>query len=331
MEIRTPSYYNAFHCIASACPDSCCQGWEVELDRDTAQRYLALEGELGGEMRKIIHKENGHFSFINTQGHCPMWRADGLCRLQAQLGEEVLSHVCREFPRMVQDYGSFQELGLELSCPEAARLILSDKHWHWTASQVPGGEAGDYDPEAMEILRRTRPRILEILADETFSVPQALAAALLYAYQVQGELDGAESSAFDPQSALDSARRWVRPGDRQAILDFYAGLEILSPHWLRRLHQTQEGPWAPQLRQLAQYGVWRYYFQAVSDYDLAARMKAVVLHCLVTHLLGGDPIATAAAYSKEIENDPENLDAILDGGYSHPALTDSALLGLLLE
>ena len=29
------------------------------------------------------------------------------------------------FPRLTHDYGDFAELGLELSCPEAAKLILN--------------------------------------------------------------------------------------------------------------------------------------------------------------------------------------------------------------
>ena len=47
-----------------------------------------------------------------------MWRQDGLCRIQAELGHEALCKTCREFPRLRHDYGSFVELGLELH-PEA--------------------------------------------------------------------------------------------------------------------------------------------------------------------------------------------------------------------
>ena len=55
----------------------------------------------------------------------------------------------------------------------------------------------------------------------------------------------------------------------------------------------------------------------------------IVISCLLVRNLGGDPIVTAQQYSKEIENDADNIDAILDGTYTHPALTDTALLGLL--
>ena len=41
-------------------------------------------------------------------------------------------------------------------------------------------------------------------------------------------------------------------------------------------------------------------------------------------------LRTAQLYSKEIENDADNVDAILDGAYTHPAFTDDKLLGWLL-
>ena len=44
----------------------------------------------------------------------------------------------------------------------------------------------------------------------------------------------------------------------------------------------------------------------------------------------GDLVQTAQLYAKEIENNCDNVDAILEGAYSSPALTDEKLLGLLL-
>ena len=46
--------------------------------------------------------------------------------------------------------------------------------------------------------------------------------------------------------------------------------------------------------------------------------------------LGGDFVQTAQLYAKEIENSAENVDAILEGAYSSPALTDDKILGFLL-
>ena len=75
----------------------------------------------------------------------------------------------------------------------------------------------------------------------------------------------------------------------------------------------------------------RWWLQAVADYDIISRAKLTVAACLVIHTLGGDTVQTAQAFSKEIENDPDNVEAILDGAYCSPALTDVQLLSLLLN
>ena len=37
MKLVTPSFYKDFKCIAGDCPDSCCQGWEVDADEDSLE------------------------------------------------------------------------------------------------------------------------------------------------------------------------------------------------------------------------------------------------------------------------------------------------------
>jgi len=80
---------------------------------------------------------------------------------------------------------------------------------------------------------------------------------------------------------------------------------------------------------MARCQINRYWLQAVSDWDLAARVKMIVASCILVRHLGGDVIATAQLYSKEIDNDPDNVDAILDAAYLSPALTDMNLLSQL--
>ena len=125
MLITKPDYFDRFRCIAGACPDSCCKEWDVQVDADSAAMYRALPGALGDRLREVLKEEDGETVMTILDGRCPMWRADGLCRIQAELGETALCKTCREFPRLTHDYGDFIELGLELSCPEAAKFILS--------------------------------------------------------------------------------------------------------------------------------------------------------------------------------------------------------------
>lgn len=332
MILRYPAYFENFRCIASACTDSCCKEWEVLVDDATAARYVALEGALGDDLRRYLYQdEEGDWYLQVTDGRCPMWRADGLCRIQAEQGHDALCQTCRDFPRLTHDYGDFVERGLELSCPEAARIIFEHPDAPWVEQEVPGGDEPDYDPADMEILQETKEVMLTILADTTRSVRETLALAILYGYQAQSALDGAES-LWDESAALAFARRLAKPSEASELVNFYKELEILTPGWRHRLeHPSVPAQWDRRLRTLARYGVERYWLQAISDFDLVGRVKMIVASCILVHYLGGDLVQTAQLYAKEIENNADNVDTILDGAYSHPALTDEKLLGMLLE
>ena len=301
----------------------------MQVDEASAAYYRSLTGPLGERLREALCDEDGEIVMTITDGRCPMWRQDGLCRIQAELGEEALCKTCREFPRLTHDYGDFIEMGLELSCPEAAKWILSASNAPLLSETVPGEGEAEYDEEAMFVLKTTRQTMLSLLSEER-PVGQLLALALLYGCQAQGELDSGDIQPLDPDAALETARSLVKPGDPQAMVDFFLGLELLTPEWEALLHNPCPGPWDPHIPAMARYLVNRYWLQAVSDYDLYSRVKFMLIACLLVRTLGGDIVRTAQLWSKEIENDADNVDALLDGAYSHPAFTDDKLLGMLL-
>ncbi|MDO5399553.1 MAG: flagellin lysine-N-methylase [Eubacteriales bacterium] len=331
MLIRKPEYFDRFCCLAAACPDSCCKEWEVQVDPEAAAAYRGLPGPLGDRLRRALYEQDGEHYLAGETGRCPMWRADGLCRIQAELGEQALCRTCREFPRLTHDYGDFVELGLELSCPEAARLILSASAAPLSQQVRPGAGEAAYDREAMAVLLATREQARRLLSGEDRPVGQILALVLLYGCQAQEALDGGALPDFDPASALETAAELAQPGDMGRILELLRGLEQLTARWGARLDAPDPAPWGREHLALARYFVDRYWLQAVSDYDLYSRVKLLVLSCLVVRHLGGDAVRTAQLYSKEIENSADNVDALLDAAYESPALTDAKLLGLLLE
>ena len=332
MLIYKPAYYDQFRCIAGGCPDSCCKEWDVQVDPESAAFYRNLPGALGDRLRQVLRDDAEYGTLMTIENRrCPMWRQDGLCRIQAELGHDALCKTCREFPRLTHDYGDFVELGLELSCPEAARLILSSPALPTIVEEAPGGDDPDYDRADMDILRSTRETALQLLAHPDYTVAESLTLLLFYGYQAQAILDGGDAPDFVPEEILKSAAELAAPADLADLLRFFSGLEILTDTWRQRLQNPQGAPWTDTLRSLARYGVERYWLQAVSDFDLVSRVKMVVVSCLLVRALGGDPVQTAQAYSKEIENNADNVDALLDAAYTHPALTDAILLGLLLD
>ena len=316
MLIRKPKFYDTFRCIASQCPDSCCQEWDVSVDDEKAAYYRNIPGPLGDKLREFLTEEDG-VTYLSLDGtRCPMWRADGLCRIQAELGEAALCKTCREFPRLTHEYDGFTELGLELSCPEAARIMLQEKNWQWLEE---GQLEEEPDPDTA-LLLRTREKAMELTEEE-----QPLKKLFFYGLYVQDLLDGEEETYFSTEN-LPTVENF---GDMEAFLDAFRNLEILTPEWATRLRAPSPRPLGKEDRAMLRYLISRYWLQAISDLDLMCRVKLIIASVLLVCILGGDALETAQLFSKEIENDADNVDALLDGAYSLPGLTDRNLLGLM--
>ncbi|MGD0735626.1 MAG: flagellin lysine-N-methylase [Terracidiphilus sp.] len=129
-----PTYADSFRCIGPACEDTCCQGWTVPIDQPAFEKYQRLPA---GPLRSLIdvsiqrtpvddtaRKHPFATVRMNAANQCPLLTSDRLCAIQSAHGEEMLSHTCRTYPRIVHSCGAIEEKALALSCPEAARLVL---------------------------------------------------------------------------------------------------------------------------------------------------------------------------------------------------------------
>ena len=125
-----PAYAEAFQCIASACEDTCCQGWSVPIDQATYEKYRTLDQtrpHLGTLIvLKTANATPADYARIPLKADtsCGFLDSDRLCGIHKQLGPEALSHTCATYPRAVSTVAGTREEALNLSCPEAARLTL---------------------------------------------------------------------------------------------------------------------------------------------------------------------------------------------------------------
>ena len=124
MKVRVPNYFNEFKCIASECEDTCCAGWEIVIDDETYKRYENVEGEFGDILRSKIVKSDGENIFLLNNGNCSFLNEKKMCEIYINLGEDHLCYTCQQFPRYTEEFLDLREVGLSLSCPEAARIIL---------------------------------------------------------------------------------------------------------------------------------------------------------------------------------------------------------------
>lgn len=127
--LRRPVYYKEFQCIASACTDTCCAGWEIDVDDETLEKYRSVKGDFAKRLWNEIElpeNEDGepaHFKLAKCD-RCPFLNAENLCDIFINLGEDYLSYICTHHPRYYEWYMGGKEAGLGLVCEAAAELIL---------------------------------------------------------------------------------------------------------------------------------------------------------------------------------------------------------------
>ncbi len=123
-----PEFYTRFSCRAGECRHSCCRGWEIDVDDESAAYYQSLPGPLGDTLRQALFEDEEGWHFrLDGEERCPLLRRDGLCRLILEQGEEALCDICALHPRFFLDCGELELCGLGLSCEAAAALLTEAK------------------------------------------------------------------------------------------------------------------------------------------------------------------------------------------------------------
>ena len=126
-KLYAPRYYKNFKCIADKCEHSCCIGWEIDIDKKALLKYKKLKDGFNIIADTISMDDTPHFKLVENE-RCPHLDEHGLCKIITNVGEEYLCDICREHPRFY-NYTSIAEVGLGMSCEEAARIILSSSDY----------------------------------------------------------------------------------------------------------------------------------------------------------------------------------------------------------
>lgn len=133
IKMHYPSYVKEFKCIGGSCEDTCCEGWDIYIDKKTFEKYENIEDKkMNGDVNKnIFIREKCNNIKINyaqiklkSDKKCPFLGKDKYCSLQSKLGEEYLSNVCTNFPRVINKIDDHYEMSLDVSCIEAAKILL---------------------------------------------------------------------------------------------------------------------------------------------------------------------------------------------------------------
>lgn len=298
MIIVTPHFYKDFKCIAGACPDSCCQGWEVDADDASLEYYGTLSTALEIKQRidsVLCKDEFGNTIFrLADKKRCPFLNNENLCDMHIAIGGEHTPYTCRTFPRFINDFGGTRELGVSFSCPVAADMMHELNEPMTFASECNDElpQLNDIDAQAYFYLKKARERAYEIIKDRSISMKSRLSNLLDYACDVQQDLEPYEQGSDDT-----------------SFFDVFRNPELINPEWTQKVDNAVEGQISDTAfnENIAMYFIFRYFLLAVYDYDVLSKVKMAVIGVLISTYFGDDSW-TMHLWSKETEHSQYNMD-----------------------
>lgn len=297
MKIVKPTFYKNFKCIAGDCPDSCCQGWEVDADSDSLEYYKTLDNSL--EIKKRIDSVLSKDEFDNTiftlapKKRCPFLNNENLCDMHIAIGGEHTPYTCRTFPRFIYDFGATREIGISFSCPVASDMMYNTESFDFETevnSDLP--TLNDIDAEKYFLLYKGRAEAYKIAKDKNKSIRERLNDLLDLGVLLQEKLFPYDEG-----------------GDDIAFFDVFKNPELINPEWkekvenfsLKQVSDTQSN------ENILMYFLYKYLMQAVYDNDALSKIKMAVLGVLINTYFGEDSW-TVHLWSKETEHSQYNMD-----------------------
>lgn len=256
MQVTFPSYYKAFSCIADACPDTCCAGWQIMIDDKSLKRYRRFRGVFRNRLHNDIDWDEHAF---RQYGHrCAFLNEENLCDMYIEAGSGMLCDTCRRYPRHIEEFEGIREISLSLSCPEAARIILSqtDVVTFRTFEKETAEESyEDFDYFLFSALSDTREYLLSVLQDRSVPVSDRIAKLLVCTHDFQLAVDRQELfswetirarhaySAFSADFLEKISSRCFLDVDRVDLMKqiwnvVVPEMEVLAPGWTVFLKET---------------------------------------------------------------------------------------------
>lgn len=293
----TPSFYKDFSCIAGECPDSCCQGWEVDVDEKSMEYYNSLpDCEIKKRVMSVLDRDE----FDNTIFHladkkrCPFLNESNLCDMHIAIGGEHTPYTCRTFPRFINEYGFIKEVGLSFSCPVAADMMFSDEYVFDLVSETDDlpPSLNDIDGELYYKLKKAREKAFEIIRSEELPLGERMCRLLDFCLELQREIgdDHSENVNIEFQQVFDNPER-------------------INPQWTEKIASCRRHKIISDTigENIAAYFIYRYFLNAVYDCDVLSVGKMAAVGVLIRSWLGSDSW-TMHLWSKETEHSDVNME-----------------------
>lgn len=280
-----PKFYKNFLCKADKCKHSCCKGWEIDIDEETAGKYLAMTGELGAEIRQNIGKnEDSYFFKLTEDERCPFLQKNGLCKIILNIGEENICEICTMHPRFFTMLDDVEVCGVGLSCEKTCELLLGDEK-----------DLVFYIEDTEEELSFS-----EVLAVIGLNLPNEMQE---FSLAVNAENINKVLEIMAKTEPIDE--NWSK---ELSIMQDMDNVELKAKEYLENSDKNI-------LNKIYQYILYRQLERLV-DIDIEALINYaqysilfIILHTMISKELG----ESVRRWSEQIEYDTDNVDLILAG------------------
>jgi lysine-N-methylase len=331
MILEYPEYYERFRCIGGDCPDTCCAGWEVDVDRESLQYYKTVEGDFGKRLKNHLceEDEDGYFPLTKDK-RCPFLNKENLCDIYINLGEESLCQTCTEYPRYFIDAGNYEQTDMSLSCMELGRIFYKETpviEYVRSENPVEGDPVSEEDQETLIEVLALRNKCISLLQDTDHSFTEKLREVRALVSCAEGE---------DPEEK-DKSRVFLRESYKELMV-LFGSLDSINEEWSRKLSSYKVlsdtpsalekipdflsrcseklNEWIPKT---GIYFIFRYFIDTLTDGDIeyelcfVHRSLRLIFFMLFAEWLNKgdidvtDIIYAAHLYSKEVEHDDGNV------------------------
>ena len=192
IKVTYPNNFARFKCIGGECEDTCCQGWDIEIDKDTFDEYLKVQDQKMKAMLSDNIKKNNYCTSddldygiikLNEDKKCPFLDKCNYCSIYTAIGEEYLSNICTQFPRILNKIDNKYEISLDVSCFEAAKIMLqSEEKIYFNSSEqlfekyIINDEyntnSKKYKKSPIKYLKEIRALSMEIMQDRNYQLSE---------------------------------------------------------------------------------------------------------------------------------------------------------------
>lgn len=319
-----PDYFDHFSCVGGKCEDTCCAGWEVDIDEETFYYYMTVKSDFGDRLRShMVDTGEEKYFPLAKNGRCPFLNSGNWCDIYSNLGPDRLCTVCQEYPRYYVEVGDYTQEDMSLSCMELGRIFFERKS---PISYAQLGD-GDYGLDGKEeklfqtILGKRDAMIRQLQANHGSYLSRMDAALSLL--DSSDEKDSTEILLAKLSSLEVIDEGWKTEFDRLKTFCQQTDYPVKKKHFLAwtGLTEDQGSLFSSWFTRLAVYFCFRYTIDLWFDQDpkkparmIRRSLSVIWLMCLERWSRCSqrfdihDMIDIAHLYSKEVEHSEENVE-----------------------